>query len=252
MPLPIAALIGLILGSFYSVCASRYGTGATIFHPTRSHCPHCNHQLTARENIPLISYALQKGRCVHCHTKIPFFYPVIELTSMAWAVLAVQQATSIEEWLILMVIGGICIVASAIDLRTFLLPDYLTYSGAAVVLGASFFGLLPVEFTDALLGASIGSLLLWGVATLFKIIRNIDGLGFGDVKFMVMLGALVGWQGLSWLLLCASGSALIFALFHLRGQKDMTTIPIPFGPFLAFGTCITFLYGADLQAFFYY
>ena len=252
MFLPFAALAGLILGSFYSVCASRYGTGTTIFQPARSHCPHCNHQLTARENIPLLSYALQKGRCAHCNTKIPLFYPLIELTSMTWAVLAAQQAASIEEWLVLMLLGGICIVASAIDLHTFLLPDYLTYSGAAIALGASFFGLLPIEFTDALLGASIGALLLWGVAAIFKIVRNIDGLGFGDVKFMVMLGALVGWQGLSWLLLCASGTALIFALFHLRGQKDMTTIPIPFGPFLALGAAITFLYGTNLQTFFYY
>lgn len=251
MPLSLAALLGLILGSFYSVCASRYGTGATVFLPLRSFCPQCSHQLSAQENIPLVSYTLQRGRCIHCNAVIPFFYPLIELISMSWAILAARHTANIEEWLVLMIIGGICIVASAIDLRTFLLPDCLTYSGAVIVLGASFFDLLPVESTDALLGASISAILLWGVAVLFRIIRKMDGLGFGDVKFSLMLGGLVGWQGISWLLLCTSSTALIYALLHLRGHNNPTTVPIPFGPFLALGACITFFYGAELHALVY-
>lgn len=247
----LTAIIGLILGSFYSVCASRYGTATTIFSPARSHCPQCDHQLAIYENIPIISYLIQRGQCKHCKARIPIFYPLIELTSMTWALLAAQQATSIYEWLILMIIGGICIVASAIDFRTFLLPNILTYSGAIIVLGASFFQLLPINVIDSLLGAVFGALLLWLAAVLFKLARNIEGLGFGDVKFMVMLGGLIGWKGLSWLILCASGTALFFAIFYLHGKKDATQTPIPFGPFLALGTCITFLYQAKLEHLFY-
>lgn len=247
----LIAVIGLVLGSFYSVCATRYNTVTTIFTPSRSHCPICNHQLAIYENIPLISYLIQRGRCTHCKTQIPALYPLIEITSMTWALLAAQQATSISEWTILMVIGGICIVASAIDFRTFLLPNILTFSGALLVLGASFLGLLPIEFIDSLLGAAFGALSLWIIAALFKLVRNMDGLGFGDVKFMVMLGGLVGWQGLSWLILCASTTALLYAIFHLRNKEDITTTPIPFGPFLALGACITFLYQTDFQSFFY-
>lgn len=251
MPFALAALTGLILGSFYSVCASRYNTGATIFHPARSRCPQCHQQLSIRENLPLVSYVIQQGRCAHCRTQIPVFYPFIELTSMVWALLAAQKPTGIEEWAVLMVIGGICIVASAIDFRTFLLPNALTYSGAVIVLAASFFGLLPVSFIDSLLGASIGALTLWLVAALFKLIRNMDGLGFGDVKFMLMLGGLVGWQGVSCLILCSSSTALLYAVFHLRGNKDIATTPIPFGPFLALGACITFLYQPYIQKILY-
>lgn len=249
MYLPFAALLGLILGSFYSVCASRYGTENTIFKPSRSRCPHCKHQLTIRENIPLISFILQKGRCRHCKTRIPLFYPLIELTSMCWAVLAAMHTSSPAEWITLMVIGGICIVASAIDLRTFLLPDVLTYSGAVLVLLASYAGFLQVTFVDALLGAVIGAFALWAIAALYKLIRKIDGMGLGDVKFMFMLGALVGWQQLSILILVASSCALVFCIVSLRGKSNLATTYIPFGPFLASGALITYLFGEQIIAF---
>lgn len=244
-----AALVGLILGSFYSVCASRYGTGNTIFRPSRSYCPQCDHQLTMWENIPLLSFLLQKGRCSHCSSRIPFFYPLIELTSMLWAVLAAAHTADPLEWGVLMVIGGICIVASAIDLRTFILPDYLTYTGAVIVLGASYAGLLDVTFVDALLGAGIGTFSLWAIAAIYKAIRKIDGLGLGDVKFMFMLGALVGWHQLSIFILVASVCALVFCIATLRGKAGMSTIYIPFGPFLATGSLITYLYGTNIIAF---
>lgn len=249
MYLLFAALFGLILGSFYSVCASRYGTEKTITRPARSQCPHCDHQLTARENIPLLSFLMQKARCTHCHERIPLFYPMIELTSMVWAVLATLHATTPFEWSALMVIGGICIVASAIDLRTFILPDILTYSGAVVVLGASFAGILQVDFMQSLLGAGIGAFALWAIAAVYKLIRKIDGLGFGDVKFMLMLGALVGLDYLSIFILVASVCALVFSFIALWGKKDMSTTYIPFGPFLAAGALITYLYGDQIVSF---
>lgn len=251
MPPFFAALFGLVLGSFYSVCISRYGTGTTIFYPARSHCPSCNHLLTIKENIPIASFLLQRGRCAHCLAKISYLYPTIELTSMVWAVLAAIHSYSIPEWVTLIIIGGICIVASGIDLHTFLLPDVLTYSGVVIVLGASYFSLLPIHFADSLIGAFVGAGLLWTLAILFKILRKIDGLGYGDVKFMLMLGGLVGWQGLSWLILCASTTALLYAICHLRNKEDITKTPIPFGPFLALGACITFLYQTEFQSFFY-
>ncbi|WP_290919588.1 A24 family peptidase [Halodesulfovibrio sp.] len=167
---------------------------------------------------------------------------------MSWALLSLQRASTLSEWIILMLIGGICIVASAIDLRTFLLPNVFTYSGAVIVLGASYVGLLSTSFADSLSGAIVGPFILWAVAALFKLAKNMDGLGFGDVKFMVMLGGFVGWQGLSWLILIASISALIFALFYLKGKDDITRTPIPFGPFLALGACVTYVYLPKIQA----
>lgn len=247
MTAAFVAIIGLCLGSFYSVCAGRYGTAQTIFSPARSHCPQCHHQLSVYENIPLVSYLLQRGRCRHCNVSIPPLYPLLEVVSMFWALMAAQSASTFFEWVVLMLIGGICIIASAIDLRTFLLPNVLTYSGAVIVLGASFSGLLSISFADSLAGAIVGPSILWAVAALFKLARNMEGLGIGDVKFMVMLGGLVGWQGLSWLILVASASALIFALFYLKGKDNMTRTPIPFGPFLALGACVTYVYLPKLQ-----
>lgn len=166
---------------------------------------------------------------------------------MLWALIAAQKASTLSEWIVLMLIGGICIIASAIDLRTFLLPNIFTYSGAVIVLGASYLGLLSTGFADSLVGALVGPFILWAIAALFTLVRNIDGLGFGDVKFMMMLGGLVGWQGLSWLILIASTSALVFALFYLKGKENMARTPIPFGPFLALGACLTYIYFPKLQ-----
>ncbi|MEZ0577000.1 prepilin peptidase [Halodesulfovibrio aestuarii] len=249
MYLLFAGIFGLILGSFYSVCASRYGTGKTVASPARSYCPHCNHQLTVLENIPLLSFLIQKGHCIHCRTRIPLFYPLIELVSMLWAILAAWNATTPLEWIALMIIGGICIVASAIDLRTFLLPDVLTYSGAIIVLGASYAGILQIDFIQSLLGAIIGAFALWAVAAVYKLIRKIDGMGLGDVKFMLMLGALTGVEHLTIFILAASVCALIFSIIAMWGKKNISTAYVPFGPFLAFGALITYLYGDQIIFF---
>ena len=249
MYLIFAALFGLVLGSFYSVCVSRYGTDNTIFKPSRSFCPQCDHQLTILENIPLVSFLIQKGRCSLCKARIPIFYPLIELTSMFWAILAAMHATTYAEWVILLAIGGICIVASAIDLRSFLLPDVLTYSGAAIVLVASYAGILHVDFMQSVLGASIGAFALWAISALYKLIRKIDGMGLGDVKFMLMLGALTGIEHLSIFIFLASVIALIFCIISTRGKAGMSRVYIPFGPFLASGALITYLYGDQIASF---
>lgn len=249
MYLTFAALFGLVLGSFYSVCVSRYGTDTTIFKPSRSFCPQCGHQLTILENIPLISFLIQKGRCTFCMTRIPIFYPLIELTSMFWAVLAATHATTYAEWVVLLAIGGICIIASAIDLRSFLLPDTLTYSGAAIVLVASYAGILHIDFMESLLGASIGAFALWAISALYKLIRKIDGMGLGDVKFMLMLGALTGINHLSIFIFMSSILALVFCIISTRGKAAISKIYIPFGPFLASGALITYLYGDQIASF---
>lgn len=244
-----AAITGLILGSFYSVCVSRYGTEASIFYPVRSQCPNCKVPLAISENIPLVSFLIQKGHCKHCHTKISLFYPSLELISMVWSILAISGASSYAEWLLLLLIGGICIVASAIDLRTFILPDVLTYSGAIIVLAASYTGILHVDFRQALLGGFIGAFSMWAIAALYKLIRKRDGLGLGDVKFMLMLGAMTGIHQLSTFILIASICALLFTLITTKGSSNISTRYIPFGPFLAVGAGITYLYGEQITFF---
>ena len=161
----------------------------------------------------------RKGVANIAAVAFPLFYPLIELTSMTWAILAATQAYDPVEWAALMVIGGICIVASAIDLRTFLLPDVLTYSGTAVVLFVSYTGLLHTGFVDSLIGGAAGAVSMWTIAAVYKLIRKIDGLGMGNVKFMLMLGALVGWRYLSIFVLVASVCALLFSIITLSGKK---------------------------------
>lgn len=242
---PVIALIaGLCLGSFYNVCIHRYLTGDSIIRPG-SHCPGCGHSLSWWENIPLLSYLLLRGRCRACESRISPVYPAVEAISGVLALLLALKFGLGPVWLIYMFFTGLLIIASFIDLKIYILPDIITLPGAGLALAASF--ILPLPWLDAFLGAIIGAgfflLLQWA----YKILKKVEGLGTGDVKLMLMLGALVGWQGLPILVFAAALLGLAASLFYLKtsGTNTMQT-PIPFGPFLALGVIIYILAGETI------
>jgi leader peptidase (prepilin peptidase)/N-methyltransferase len=162
----LAAALGLVLGSFYSVCVTRYLDGGSIVYPP-SHCPLCNRRLRAWELLPVVSYLFLRGRCAGCGNRISVLYPLIELTSAAWAVLA-AQATGPSLWfLAYLALGGLFIVASAIDFKAYLLPDILTYPAA--VLGLAMGALRPdIGPLGAAIGAACGFGLFWLLAPLSR------------------------------------------------------------------------------------
>ncbi len=243
----LAAILGLCLGSFYSVCAHRYQTGASIVRPG-SHCPACKTPLSALELVPVVSWLFLRGRCRSCGARIPVLYPALELISGLWAYLAALKFGPSPLFLFLMIMGGLYITASMIDLDSFILPNRLTYPAAVLaVAGAAF---LPhVDLGGALIGAGVGYALFWGLAKAYLAAKGVDGLGGGDVKLMLSIGALVGWRGLSFAVLMGSLAALIASPIFLRsGGGEKNSIPIPFGPFLCFGAMAQALYGPEIQA----
>jgi leader peptidase (prepilin peptidase)/N-methyltransferase len=239
-----AAVLGLVLGSFYSVCVSRGIAGTSIVRPP-SHCPQCGHRLRWWELVPLVSYLLLRGRCSACRARISPLYPLIELASALWAVLTAIAFGPTWWFAASLALGGIYIVASAIDLQVFLLPDVLTYPAA--VLGIAMGILRPgIGLWPALIGAAAGFGLFWLLAAVYRRAKGVDGLGGGDVKLMLSIGGVVGALGLPYAVLIGSLAALVASPFFVLGRGRGRSMPIPFGPFLCFGAMVQMLYGPAL------
>ncbi len=236
-----AAVLGLVLGSFYTVCVHRYLTEESIVFPG-SHCPKCKHKLMPWENIPVLSYIFLRGRCGHCKTPISWRYPLMEPSSCAWATALALRFGPTLPWLLLMAVGGIFLVASFIDLVIFILPDVLVLPGIALGLAAGVFGLgLPVQ--QSLIGAASGFGLFWIVRFVHMRLRGMEGLGLGDVKLMAMVGAITGWAALPAAILFGAGSALLLAPAFRLSSKENGPLRIPFGPFLCLGCALAVFWG---------
>ncbi|TFW30383.1 prepilin peptidase [Duganella callida] len=265
----IAALFGLLIGSFLNVVIHRLPimmqresdnyvaeeSGQPHPHTARynlvvprSACPHCGHQITAMENIPVLSWLALRGKCSSCKAPISARYPLVELLTAALSFLVVWKLGSGGAGL-----GGLfflysLIAMTFIDYDTKLLPDDLTYpliwAGLLININATF-----VPLRDAVIGAAAGYLALWSVYWLFKLVTGKDGMGYGDFKLLAALGAWLGWAMLPMIILLSSvvgalvGVALI--VFARRARNN----PIPFGPYLAAAGLIVLLYGAPLAAF---
>ena len=245
-PAPLAAVVFLLLaapfvGSFLGVIVLRLPEGRGVV-AGRSACPACGRALGAADLVPLASWALLRGRCRSCGAALGAFYPAIELAALA---VALWSVAVLPGWLAHAgaLLGWTLLALAEIDRRTTLLPDALTLpliAGGLAVAAA-----LPGEaLADHLVGAAAGVLSLGAVAAGYAALRGREGLGLGDVKLFAAAGAWVGWQGLASVLLIAAATGLAVALLGaLRRGRLAGTDALPFGPFLAFGLWITFLYG---------
>ncbi|MGX9366911.1 prepilin peptidase [Desulfoplanes sp. PS50] len=250
LPLPpiptalITLVLGLVLGSFYNVCIFRYLAGTSIVRPG-SHCPGCGHVLSWWENIPVISYLLLQGKCRSCKAPISLQYPLVELLSGILSMLLALRFGLGPTWLIMLVLTGLLLVGSFIDLHIFILPDLITLPGAAIALGGSFF--FPHGFVNALVGALAGAGLFLFIQQTYRLIKKIEGLGSGDIKLMLMLGAMTGWQGLPIMIFFSAMAGLMVSLVYLKkGEGRGMQTAIPFGPFLSMGALLYVLWGQEI------
>jgi len=216
----------------------------------RSRCPKCSHLIGATQNIPLISWLIQRGRCKHCQCKISARYPGVELLT---ALLSLAVAVCIPlGWPLLfaLIFTWTLIALSFIDIDTMMLPDQLTlpllWLGLLINLSGTF-----AHLNDAVLGAMLGYLILWSIYWLFKLLTGKEGMGYGDFKLLAALGAWFGWQALPVLVLLSSLAGALFGITLIVFSKDKKSRPIPFGPYLAIAGFIFLLYGHEItQAYF--
>lgn len=235
-----SALFGAIVGSFLNVVILRLPqeNGSVVF--PASHCPQCKHPLAWYENIPVISYIVQRGKCTHCKTSISLQYPVVEL------IMAILSMALLHHFGLSLAFGGYFIFTAAllviiyIDIHHQIIPDVISLPG--IILGFLFSFINPyVAWLDSLLGILIGGGLLFSIAYLYFLIRKIEGMGGGDIKLLAMLGAFLGWQSLPFIFLFSSLTGSIVGVGAMFVQKKGGQTRIPFGPFLSLaGICYMF------------
>lgn len=246
----LLALLGLAVGSFLNVVIARVPEGASVISP-RSKCPRCESELSNRDNIPLLSWLLLRGKCRVCASPISIRYPLVELsTAIIWGTLtAIALANDAIGLLpLLLVASAILIALFVIDLDHKRLPDRLTYLMYPVaVIGLAVDGIVTGDWRigSALAGAGIWLLAIGGIWFL----SGGRGMGMGDVKLAPALGLITGWVGVgsavvglmsAWLI----GGVVAVGLILARRARSGTAIP--FGPFLIVGFAIGLVAGGTI------
>jgi leader peptidase (prepilin peptidase)/N-methyltransferase len=265
--LTLSTLLGLCVGSFLNVvihrlpkmmerewhaqcaelrgeCVTEVEDNLTLSTP-RSHCPVCQHAISATENIPLLSYIFLRGKCKGCSSPISIRYPLIEIfTALASALVAWHFGPTLQTAGALLLVWSL-IALAMIDFDTQLLPDSITLPLLWLGLLFNLFGTYT-SLASAVIGAMAGYLSLWSIFWLFKLATGKEGMGYGDFKLLAALGAWLGWSMLPTIILLSSlvGAAVGISLivFARHGRN----IPIPFGPYLAAAGVIALLWGAQI------
>jgi leader peptidase (prepilin peptidase) / N-methyltransferase len=253
--LVFSGLLGLVVGSFLNVCIFRLPRNCMSIVKPRSRCPKCLNWIAWYDNLPVVSWAVLGGKCRHCKNPISIRYTLVELlTGLLFlysghrALTAVsapgwQQGVqfAVEAWFL-----SALIVSTFIDLEFRILPDEITLSGVVIGLAAStaFPFLQPAVPTTigekhlaalaaSALGAVVGGGSIYLVGVLGKLVFRKEAMGFGDVKYMAMVGAVLGWRGVlfTFMIACLFGS--IYGIGKLVVTRRMGYVP--FGPFLSLG-----------------
>jgi leader peptidase (prepilin peptidase) / N-methyltransferase len=259
----LALLFGLLIGSFLNVCISRWPNDLSVVRP-RSHCMKCGQMIVWYDNVPLLSYALLRGRCRHCRERISLRYPVVELLTGLLFFASIRLAGANAAGLKLCVFTAILAGLIFSDLEERILPDELTLGGALIGFAFAFFVPTP-DFTaqfalsiaglelegvkaslvESAAGGLMPALTLWGGGWLYQKLRGREGLGFGDVKLILMVGTFTGLRGalLTVFLGSFAGSVIGYAYMRLAG-KDPSTYELPFGTFLGAAGIVLGLFSA--------
>ena len=207
----------------------------------RSRCPTCQTPILARDNIPVVSWMILKGKCRSCQAPIPVRYPLIELTCGILFALSAWHfgygATAFGA----MLLTAALIALTGIDLDTQLLPDDITLPLLWLGLLFNFFNKFT-SLQNAVAGAIVGYLSLWTVYWAFKLMTGKEGMGYGDFKLLAALGAWFGWQMLPMIILFSSLVGAIVGISMMVLARQGRDTPIPFGPYLA-GAGVIALFG---------
>jgi leader peptidase (prepilin peptidase)/N-methyltransferase len=210
-----------------------------------SHCPACKAPVRARDNIPVVSYLLLRGKCAACGARISPRYPIVEvLTGLLSAWVALRFGATAQTACGLVLVWAL-IALTFIDADTTLLPDSITlpllWLGLLINTTALF-----APLRDAVIGAAAGYLILWTIYWAFKLLTGKEGMGHGDFKLLAALGAWFGWKMLLPIVLLSSVVGAVVGIVLIVLARRGREIPIPFGPYLAGAGLIVLLYGGGL------
>lgn len=250
----LLAVAGVAVGSFLNVLIVRVPSREPVLRPG-SRCPLCRSCIQVRDNIPVLSWILLRGRCRSCHQPIPVGYPLVELANAAlWALAGLRFGVSAAA-VAFAVFFSVLLALSVIDLELSILPDRITLP--SVLASLVILPVLSLTATDdpgsRILGAMVGGLAYAGFlfVTLigFELIAKKEGMGFGDVKLAAVLGLWLGWLSpllILFALIAASVLGLVVGIGYFAVRR--TSIPFPFGPWLAIGTIVVIVISRSILA----
>ncbi|ERP32189.1 prepilin peptidase [Chitinivibrio alkaliphilus] len=242
---------GLLFGSFFNVLIHRMPLGLSIISP-RSRCPRCENTLSWYDNIPVVSYLYLRGKCRFCAAPISQEYPAVELATGIFSTMLYYflfrhtiQEQHVAVFFLQYATLVLLIPISLIDMHHYIIPDSFTLGGLVLAMLLSFVpgGLSPVE---AFLGAICGGGILLFFALTGKKFLGREAMGGGDVKMLAWFGAVWGAPIAAGTIFLGALVGLVFSVvFMIRGEDGANT-PIPFGPALYLGLCISLLWGEPL------
>jgi leader peptidase (prepilin peptidase)/N-methyltransferase len=227
----VVAVFGAVIGSFLNVVIHRLPRGESLAFPP-SNCPRCGAKIRARDNVPVLSYLLLRGRCRDCGVTISLRYPLVEaLTAALCAGLWFRFGPSLSFAVYFVFLAGL-VAITFIDLDHRIIPDSLSIGGVVAGFAASF--VTPLGWAASLIGIALGAALLLAVALGYWALTRREGMGLGDVKLLAAIGAFLGWEAVLFTVFVSSvvGSAVGVTLALCRGSS--MRLEVPFGPFLAF------------------
>jgi leader peptidase (prepilin peptidase)/N-methyltransferase len=242
-------ILGSIVGSFLNVCIVRMPKEESIVRP-RSHCVHCKKMIPWYDNIPLISFFLLKGKCRFCKGKISWRYVLVELlTALSFLGFYRYFGLNAVLWPYLVMLSGF-IIATFVDIEHRIIPDEVTIGG--MIVGFLFSLLIPqLHQTDlplvgagkSLLGILIGGGAIYLMGLLGDFIFRKESMGGGDVKFMAMVGAFLGWKlALLAFFIAPFFGAVVGIIIKIRTKESL----IPYGPFLVVGSLIALFFSSQI------
>ena len=253
----LAFAAGLLVGSFLNVAIHRWPLDLTVRNPVRSFCPKCKKTIAWYDNIPLVSFALLGGKCRQCGAQISWRYPIVELLTAAAFAFCVWEFGVTMQALKLSIFCAMVLALIVTDIEERILPDELTLGGTVfglvlawftpVELGFSFFFLGPdtdqrwLSVMDSAVGAALACGVVWFIRWLYEKLRHREGMGFGDVKMMAMIGAFLGLRLAFQTMFvgCLLGAVIGLAFIYIA--KKGSDYELPFGSFLGFAAILTAL-----------
>jgi leader peptidase (prepilin peptidase)/N-methyltransferase len=230
----VAFFPGLAVGSFLNVVASRLPLGTSLSHP-RSACPHCGAPIRNRDNIPLLSYILLRGRCRDCRKPIGWRYPAVELATAVLAAVSFAVFGFSLRALAAAIFCGALVVISATDLERRIVPNRVVLPATVVVLALQLAWKPSIEWPVAGIG---GALFLFVAALAYP-----AGMGMGDVKLALLIGVAVGWTVPLAIFAGTVAGLVPSAVLFARHGKAARKMGIPFAPFLALGGLVALFWG---------
>lgn len=242
-------LLGLALGSFFNVCIFRIPLKRSIISPPSS-CPHCHNRIRFYDNIPVLSFILLRGKCRYCHDRISWHYPVVEaLTALLSFALFIKYNLSYQYIIFLIFLSALVVIAF-VDLYHRIIPDVISLPGILAGFIVTFI-LSHISWYDSMVGALAGGGSLFLIAIIYERLTGKEGMGFGDVKLLAMIGAWMGWRALPFVVLISSLTGAVIGVIFLWVSGKGFRFKIPFGPFLSFGTILYFFFGLELENWYF-